>query len=147
MAYDSAIAQATIETSNILPKEFVVKEYVNLVYDNIDFGEEIDKQSHVTNGIITQKVLVHQQLSSSDQQKKKQRTVEMPTSDIVPYSIGVKMTPTFHIVQLHVLVAVEARKARWRLILLSWQFNKLFDILLQIYVKSRKRWTKNLLNN
>ena len=24
----------------------------------------------------------------------------MPTSDIVPYSIGVKMTPTFHIVQL-----------------------------------------------
>ena len=68
-----------------------------------DFGEEIDKQTHVTNGIITQKVLVHQQLSSSDQLsliKKKQRTVEMPTSDIVPYSIGVKMTPTFHIVQL-----------------------------------------------
>ena len=103
MAYDSAIAQATIDTSNILPKEFVAKEYVNLVYDNIDFGEEIDKQTHVANGIITQKVLFHQQLSSSDQLsliKKKQRTVEMPTSDIVPYSIGVKMTPTFHIVQL-----------------------------------------------
>ena len=104
MAYDSAIAQTTIDTSNILPKEFVAREYVNLVYDNMDFGEKIDKQTHVTNGIITQKVLVHQQLSSSDQLsliKKKQRTVEMPTSDIVPYSIGVKMTPTFHIVQLN----------------------------------------------
>ena len=103
MAYDSAIAQATINTSNILPKEFVAKEYVNLVYDNIDFGEEIDKQTHVTNGIITQKASVHQQFSSSDQLsliKKKQRTVEMPASDIVPYSIGVKMTPAFHIVQL-----------------------------------------------
>ena len=66
IAYDSAIAQATIDTSNILPKEFVAKEHVNLVYDNIDFGEEIDKQTHVTNGIITQKVLVHQQLSSSE---------------------------------------------------------------------------------
>ena len=58
---------------------------------------------YVTNGIITQKVLVHQQLSSSDQLsliKKKQRTVEVPTSDIVPCSIGVKMTPTFHIAQL-----------------------------------------------
>ena len=55
MAYDSAIAQATINTLNILPREFVATEYVNLVYDNIDFGEEIDKQTHVTNGIITQK--------------------------------------------------------------------------------------------
>ena len=53
IAYDSAIAQATIDTSNILPKEFVAKEHVNLVYGNIDFGEEIDKQTHVTNGIIT----------------------------------------------------------------------------------------------
>jgi hypothetical protein len=39
MAYDSAIAQETINTSSIIPREFVAKEYVNLVYDNIDFGE------------------------------------------------------------------------------------------------------------
>ena len=44
MAYDSAIAQATINTSNILPREFVATKYVNLVYDNIDFGEEIEKE-------------------------------------------------------------------------------------------------------
>ena len=56
MAYDSAIAQSSIDSSSIVPKGFVPKEYVNLVYDNIDFGEEITKQTHVTNGIITQKV-------------------------------------------------------------------------------------------
>ena len=44
--------------SSYLPKDFVKKEYVNFVYDNIDFGEEIAKQTHVTNGIITQKVIV-----------------------------------------------------------------------------------------
>jgi hypothetical protein len=56
MVHDSAIAQETFNTSNIIPREFAAMEYVNLVYDNIDFGEEIAKQSHVTNGIITQKV-------------------------------------------------------------------------------------------
>lgn len=98
MAYDSAIAQATINTSNIIPREFVAKEYVNLVYDNIDFGEEIAKQTHVTNGIIIQRKSVQKQISSSDQPiliKKTQRTVAMPSTDIAPYSIGVKKTPKF----------------------------------------------------
>ena len=58
MAYDSALAQLSMNTSSYLPKDFVKNEYVNLVYDNIDFGEEIAKQTHVTNGIITQKVIV-----------------------------------------------------------------------------------------
>ena len=103
MAYDSAIAQATINASNILPREFAATEYINLVYDNIDFGEEIDKQTHVTNGIITQKALVQKQMTSSDQPtsiKKTQHTIQMPLTDIVPYSIGVKMTPAFHSVEL-----------------------------------------------
>ena len=52
--YITAIAQATINTSNILSREFVAAECVNLVYDKIDFVEKIDKQTHVTNGIITQ---------------------------------------------------------------------------------------------
>ena len=56
MAYDSAIAQLVIETSEIVPREFVAGQSINLVYDNIDFGEEVKKQTHVTNGIITQKV-------------------------------------------------------------------------------------------
>ncbi|CAB3997648.1 Hypothetical predicted protein [Paramuricea clavata] len=84
-------------------KEFVAKEYVNLVYDNIDFGEEIAKQTHVTNGIITQIVCDQKQISSSNQTtliKKTQRAVEMPTTDIVPYSIGVKKTPTFQSIEL-----------------------------------------------
>ena len=58
MAYDSALAPLSMNTSSYLPKDFVKNEYVNLVYDNIDFGEESVKQTHVTNGIITQKVIV-----------------------------------------------------------------------------------------
>ena len=103
MAYDSAIAQATINTTNIIPREFVVKEYINLVYDNIDFGEEISKQTHVTNGIIVQRKSVQKQISSADQPiliKKTQWTVAMPATDIPPYSIGVKKTPKFQCVEL-----------------------------------------------
>ena len=55
MAYDSALALLTINTSNVIPRNFVAEEYVTLVYDNIDFGEEIAKQTHVTNGIIIQR--------------------------------------------------------------------------------------------
>ena len=103
MAYDLAIAQATINTSNIIPREFVAGEYVNLVYDNIDFCEEISKQTHVTNGIIVQRKSVQKQTSSSDhtvQIKKTQRTVAMPATDIAPYSIGVKKTPKFQCIDL-----------------------------------------------
>ena len=103
MAYDSAIAQATINTTNIIPREFVAKEYINLLYDNIDFGEEISKQTHVTNGIIVQRKSVQKQVSSADQPiliKKTQRTVAMPATGILPYSIGVKKTPKFQCVEL-----------------------------------------------
>ena len=56
MAYDSALAQLTINMSNVIPRNLVAEEYVNLVYDNFDFGKEIAKQTHVTNVIITQKM-------------------------------------------------------------------------------------------
>lgn len=56
MAHDTAIAQLNIDTTTIIPREFVANKFINLVYDNIDFGEEAAKQTHVTNGIITQKV-------------------------------------------------------------------------------------------
>ena len=52
MAYDTAIAQVNINTSRIIPREFVQNEAVNLVFNNIDFGDEIKKQTHVTNGIL-----------------------------------------------------------------------------------------------
>ena len=58
MAYDSALAQLSRNTSSYLPKDFVKNQNVNFVHDNIDFGEEIAKQTHVTNGTITQKVIV-----------------------------------------------------------------------------------------
>ena len=98
MAYDSALAQLTINTSNVIPRNFVEEEYVNLVYDNIDFGEDIVKQTHVTNGIITQKMAVQNEngLPHSTVIKKSQRTVEVPACVIAEYSIGAKKTPTFH---------------------------------------------------
>jgi hypothetical protein len=98
MAYDSALAQLTINTSNVIPRNFVAEEYVNLVYDNIDFGEEIAKQTHVTNGIIIQKmtVKIDNGLPHSTVIKKSQRTVEVPNCAIAEYSLGTKKMPTFH---------------------------------------------------
>jgi hypothetical protein len=81
----------------------LVLSVTNLVYDNIDFGEEISKQTHVTNGIIIQRKSVQKQISPSDEPsliKNTQRTVAMPTTDIAPYNIGIKKTPKFQSVEL-----------------------------------------------
>ena len=57
MAYDSAITQSSIDSSNVVPKDFVPKEYINLVSRTSILAKKyITKQTHVTNGIITQKV-------------------------------------------------------------------------------------------
>ena len=40
------------------PKELCGRRIYHLVFDNIDFGKEISKQTHVTNGIITQKITI-----------------------------------------------------------------------------------------
>ena len=100
MAYDSALAQMTINTSNIVPKDIIPGKHVNLVFDNIDFKEESNMQTHVTNGIIIQKrypdtYYIVKQPSEILPIKKKQRTVEAPVSSITPYVIGMKRTPTF----------------------------------------------------
>ena len=100
MAYDSAIAQLVIETSDIVPREFAAGQSINLVYDNIDFGEEVKKQTHVTNGIITQKVLHSYRITSEREPvsiKKSQRTVKVPEQDIIPFSLGNKKTPRFNV--------------------------------------------------
>ena len=100
MAYDTALAQVNIDTSTIIPREFVPNEAVNLVFDNIDFGEEIKKQTHVTNGIITQKATSAYEPTVRPQKgatiKKTQRSVKAPHSIITPFSIGKKETPKFH---------------------------------------------------
>lgn len=48
LAYDTTLA---INTSDNIPRGFVAKEAINLVYDNINFQEVIKEQTHVTNGI------------------------------------------------------------------------------------------------
>ncbi|CAB4001806.1 Hypothetical predicted protein, partial [Paramuricea clavata] len=70
------------------------------LYDNIDFGEEVKKQTHVTNGIITQKVSHSHQITSERETvniQKSQRTVQVPEQNIIPFSIGNKKTPRFNI--------------------------------------------------
>jgi hypothetical protein len=96
MAFDTALAQLVINTSDIIPREFAANEAVNLVYDNIHFGEDIKKQMHVTNGIITQQIRSENQRTSTGKTiKKKQRSIEVPQSDVKPFSIGIRKTPTF----------------------------------------------------
>ena len=69
------------------------------MYDNIDFQEEITKQTHVTNGIIIQKVL--QESNSRPEQAEKisksQRSAKVPGSDITQFSIRIKETPNFEV--------------------------------------------------
>ena len=99
MAYDTAIAQVNIDTSTIIPREFVPNEAVNL-FDNIDFGKEIKKQTNVTNGMITQKITSADERTVRPQTratiKKTQRSVKARHSVITPFSIGKKETPQFH---------------------------------------------------
>eukprot|EP00794_Sanderia_malayensis_P012432 gene12432-13717_t len=45
MSLDTALAQLAIDTTTIIPREIVTGKFVNLVYDNIDFGEEVVKQT------------------------------------------------------------------------------------------------------
>ena len=98
MSYDTAIAQLVIDTSDIIPREFIANEAINLVYDNIDFGEDIKKQTHVTNGIITQKITSENQNREPQKLRisKSQRSLKVPESDVVQFSIGIKKTPKFN---------------------------------------------------
>ena len=97
MAYDTSLAQLTINTSDNIPRDFVANEPINLVYDNIDFQENIKEQTHVTNGIITQKISHRNQCASTRVLKieKSLRTLPVPQSDILPFVIGRKKTPRF----------------------------------------------------
>lgn len=97
MAFDTALAQLVVNTSDIIPREFAANEAVNLVYDNIDFGEDIKKQTHVTNGIITQQIRSENQRRSGQTIKinKKQRSIQVSQSDVMPFNIGIRKTPTF----------------------------------------------------
>lgn len=52
MAYDSSLAQLNIETSDILPKEFVESLAINLVFDNIDFGKEVKKNRRMSQTVL-----------------------------------------------------------------------------------------------
>ena len=100
MAYDTALAQLSLNTSNVIPKGFIAERHVNVVYDNIDFGEEARKQTHVTNGIIIQQVTSQNNYDDNIETtviKKTQRSLKMPDITLKPYSIGVKKTPAFNI--------------------------------------------------
>ena len=99
MAYDTALAQLSLNASNVIPKGFIAEHHVNVVYDNIDFGEEAGKQTHVTNGIIIQEITSRNNDNNEETTviKKTQRSLKVPDITLKPYSIGVKTTPVFDI--------------------------------------------------
>ena len=114
MANDSAIVQLVIETSDIFPRGFVAGQSINLVYDNIDFGEEVKKQMHVTNGIITQKFShSHQIMSERDivNIPNSQHTVQVPEQDAILFSLGNKKTPRFNIEMEEVTSSITVKTA------------------------------------
>ena len=96
MAYDTAIAQLTMNSSaDNIPRGFVAKEAINLVYDNIDFQEDIKEQTRATNGTITQKITGKNPSASNRMEgvKKSLRSLQVPQSDILPFTIGTRKTP------------------------------------------------------
>lgn len=94
LAYDTTLA---INTSDNIPRGFVAEEAINLVYDNIHFQEDIKEQTHVTNGIITQKITGENPSAPNRMTgiKKSQRSLQVPQSDIMPFTIGTRKTPHF----------------------------------------------------
>ena len=56
LAFDTALVKLVVNTSEIIPPELAANKAVNVVYDNIDFGEDIKKQTYVPNSIITQQI-------------------------------------------------------------------------------------------
>ena len=71
-----------MNTSDNIPREFLPKEAINLVYDNIDFQEHIKEQTHVTSGIITQKISNENpsSLNRTVRIKKSPRSLQVPQS-------------------------------------------------------------------
>ena len=87
MAFATALAQLVVDTSDIIPREFTPNKPVNLVYDNIDFGEDIKKQTHVTNGIITQQVESENQRMSGQTIKIKKKTTHNTSTTVRHHAI------------------------------------------------------------
>ena len=98
MSYDTAITQLVIDTTDIIPRESIANEAINLVYDNIDFGDDIKKQTHVTNDITTQEITSenHSREAQKSKISKSQRSLKVLQSDVVQFSIGVKKTCKFN---------------------------------------------------
>ena len=117
MAYDSAIVQLVIETSDIFPREFVAGQSINLVYDNIDFGEEVKKQMHVTNGIITQKVShSHQIMSERDIVTYQIRSIQYKCLNKMQYylALGIRRYQDLILKWKKLLVASQSRQLHQR---------------------------------
>ena len=98
MAYDTSLAKLSIanQSEGFVPLGIVPDQFFCLVFDNVDFGEESKKQTHVTNGIIIQKEfpeieIVHKRQPFS----KGERSLKAPEEVISPYKMDVKVTPCF----------------------------------------------------
>ena len=88
MTYDTVLAQLSLNASNVIPKGFIAEHHVNVVYDNIDFGEEAGKQTHVTNGIIIQEITSQNNDDNNGETtviKKTQLSLKVPDIDSIEH--------------------------------------------------------------
>ena len=113
---------------------------INLVFDNINFGEEATTQTHVTNGIIVQRKVLPKHVASASLPysehtpviKKKQWTVT------VPHNIGERKTPKFDSSALELPVVQLANKTD---IILKMQKMDMAYVLIKIFaVRNANPW-------
>ena len=101
----------------LLPRQFIANEAINLVYHNIDFGEDIKKQTDVTSGIITRKITSqnHSREAQTSRISKSLRSLKVPQSDVVQFSIGVKKAPKFNDEGQDVVTIMASRELAWKI--------------------------------
>ncbi|KAJ8050302.1 hypothetical protein HOLleu_03448 [Holothuria leucospilota] len=112
--HDTALAQQNLNSSDALPATIVPGEFLTLVWDNIDFGEETltgKGTTHSTNGIAIQRG----RHDPSQRQKvplvrRKQRSMEVPPCSILPYFGAKKHGPEPFGVQIELVENVDIQK-------------------------------------
>lgn len=98
LEHDVALATVQLRRQGIIPNGFVKSSHTILVWDNNDFAEDTPtghNTTHNTNGVIIQREseIPCSQPETRRLSKTKQRSLEPPPSNIVPYRGGTRQGP------------------------------------------------------
>ncbi len=90
LRHDTALATLNLQSSTVVPKEILPGKNSILIWDNDDFKEEARASTHITNGIIVQKVHADDKISVPSIPKSRQKALPNPQDKILPFTIGKK---------------------------------------------------------